>query len=274
MTGILAHTVTGDGPPLLLLNGGLMTYAAWEPYAAALAPAIRLVRCDLRGQLLSPGEPPLTLDGHVTDLLRLIDALGIESVHVAGASFGALVGIVLAATAGDRVRSLVAITATDRMTPHMDAGTGLVRQACREALEGGDRGKILDLINPATWSPSYLTAQATVLAARRQGVAMLPPPWFSGLDGLLASMLGLDLRPRLRLISCPTLVVGGERDVTFPVEHSRALAAGIPGARLVVVPGAPHGLVVEQAPLVIDLLRQFVGDVEHSRADAPAEQPS
>ena len=272
MTDILAHATNGDGPPLLLLNGGLMTMAAWEPYVTALAPSLRVVRCDLRGQLLSPGTPPATFEGHAKDLVRLLDALAIDRVHVAGASFGALVGIVLAATAPQRVRSLAAITATDRMTPQMDDGTRRVREACREALAGGDRGRILDFINPATWSPEYLQAQATVLAARRQAVAMLPSAWFTGLDGLLTSMLGLDLRALLPSIACPTVVIGGERDVTFPVEHSRDLARGIPGARVVILPDAPHGLVIERAPAVIDLLKHHVADVEN-QARSSATQP-
>jgi pimeloyl-ACP methyl ester carboxylesterase len=272
MTDILAHATNGDGPPLLLLNGGLMTIAAWEPYVTALAPSLRVVGCDLRGQLLSPGAPPATFQGHADDLVRLLDTLAIDTVHVAGASFGALVGVVLAASARQRVRSLTVITATDRMTPHMDDGTRRLREACREALAGGDGGRILDLINPATWSPEYLQAQATVLAARRRGVAMLPPAWFIGLDGLLTSMLGLDLRPLLPSITCPTVVIGGECDVTFPVEHSRDLARGIPGARLVIVPDAPHGLVIERAPAVIDLLKHHVADVE-ARERSRATQP-
>jgi pimeloyl-ACP methyl ester carboxylesterase len=112
--GVLAHTVSGDGPPLLLLNGGLMSYPAWEPLAGPLSGRFRLVRCDFRGQLLSPGPAPTTLEGHAADLLQLLDALQIESAHVAGVSLGALVGVTLAAGAPQRVRSLIAMNATDR----------------------------------------------------------------------------------------------------------------------------------------------------------------
>ena len=269
-TDVLAHVVTGDGPPLLLLNGGLMSYAAWEPLAAVIARSCRVVRCDFRGQLMSPGDAPSTFAGHADDLIRLLDALDIDSAHVAGASFGALAGITLAARAPRRVRSLVAITATDRMTPEMDAGSALMRDACRASLAGGDGGRVLDLINPATWSPEFLAAQAAVLAARRQVVATLPGAWFAGLDQLLASMEGLDLRPLLPQITCPTLVIGGETDVTFPVEHSRELAARIPRARLVVVPGGYHGL-VDRARLrgSIELLVGFVREAEAARATPP-----
>ena len=268
-TDILSHVVNGDGPPLLLLNGGLMSYAAWEPFVSGIAGTCRVVRCDFRGQLLSPGDAPATLVGHADDVLRLLDALGVESAHVAGASFGALVGITLAARAPRRIRSLAAITATDRMTPDMEAGSARMREACRAALAGGDGGRVLDLVTAATWSPGFLAAQAAVLAARRSAVALLPSKWFAGLERLLASMDGLDLRPLLSQITCPALVIGGERDVTFPVEHSRELAARIPHARLVVVPDGYHGLIVEQAPLVFGLLADFVREAEGARSVPP-----
>jgi pimeloyl-ACP methyl ester carboxylesterase len=269
-TDILTHVVNGDGPPLLLLNGGLMSYSAWEPLAAVIARSCRVVRCDFRGQLMSPGEAPTTFAGHADDLLRLMDALALDSAHIAGASFGALAGMTLAARAPGRLRSLVAITATDRMTPEMDAGSARMREACRVALDGGDGGRVMDLVNPATWSPEFLTAQSSVLAARRQAVAMLPRAWFVGLEQLLASMDGLDLRALLPGITCPTLIIGGDQDVTFPVEHSRALAAQIPRARLEIVPDGYHGLVVEHAPRVIQLLLDFVRDVETARAARPS----
>ena len=259
----LSHAVNGDGPPLLLLNGGLMSYAAWAPFAAGLGTSCRL---------LSPGEGPSTLAGHADDVLRLMDALAIDSAHVAGASFGALVGITLAARAPDRARSLAAVTATDRMTPEMDAGSALMREACRAALHGGDGGRVLDLVNPATWSPEFLAAQAGVLAARRQAVAALPRAWFAGLEQLLASMDGMDLGPILPQITCPTLVIGGDEDVTFPVEHSRTLASQIRHARLVVVAGGFHGLMVEHAPRVMELLVDFVRQSEAAWA-APRSGP-
>ena len=54
---VLTHRIDGDGPPLLLLNGGLMSIAVWQPFADALSSTRRVIRCDFRGQLLTPGPP-------------------------------------------------------------------------------------------------------------------------------------------------------------------------------------------------------------------------
>ena len=239
-----------------------MSYPAWEPLAGPLAASCRLVRCDFRGQLLSPGDAPTTLAGHADDVLRLLDAIQIESAHVAGVSFGGLVAITLAARAPSRVRSLIAMNVTERVTSEItERGTPL-RTAAHAAAQGGDGGLVLDLVAQTTWSPRYRAAQSAALAARRRAVSLLPRSWFAGLEQLMASLEHLDLTPLLPRITCPTLVVGGEADVTFPIAHSRALAAGISGAQLVVIPGGSHGVVIERSAEMVDLVVNFVRKAE------------
>jgi 3-oxoadipate enol-lactonase len=258
MSEVLAHQVDGAGEPVLLLNGGMMSMAAWEPVAAPLAGSFRVVRCDFRGQLLSPGEPRPDLGAHVEDLLALLDALEIEKAHVVGVSFGALVGLPFAARHPERVSSITAITATERITDAMWQGTVRLREAALEAVAGGDGGRVHDLIVPSTFTPAFLQAQAAALAFRRRQVAGLPPIWFRGVAAILSALQGMDLRPELPRIQCPALIVGAENDVTFPPEHSRVLVSGIPGARLEIVPGTAHGLAIEHAGLVVPILRDFL----------------
>src|SRR5664279_5163889 len=110
---VLTHRVDGDGSPLLLLNGGMMSMSAWEPVARRLAARHRVIRCDFRGQLLSPGEPRASMEEHADDVAALLDTLGEARVDVVAASFGAYVGLLLAARHPERVRAVVAATVTD-----------------------------------------------------------------------------------------------------------------------------------------------------------------
>ena len=255
---VLTHRVEGVGEPVLLLNGGLMTLGSWEPLAASLRERFQVLRCDFRGQLLSPGEPPATLDGHAADVAALLDRLGLKSAHVVGTSFGALVGIVLAARQPGRVRSLVLVTATERLGEGVEQGRALCAAAAREAAAGGDRAAAWDILTAATFSPAYREAQAAVLSARRAQLHLLPAAWFAGAAALLDALAGLDLRPLLPQVGCPTLVIAAGRDETFAPEHSRALAHGIPGARLLVVEGSGHALVVEQPEALRALVEGFL----------------
>lgn len=258
---LLAHRVAGQGPPLLLLNGGLMSMASWEPVAAPLEQHFRVVRCDLRGQLLSPGAPHAELSGHVEDVIALLDALRLDAVHLVGTSFGASVGMQLAARHPERASALVAIAATDRITDDEWRASQPLVDAARDAATGGDGGRVLDLLLPGTYSPTYLKTNARLLAERRAQLAALPPAWFEQLAGLLASLRGLDLRPELGSIRCPTLVVAAGQDTTFPVERSEALAAAIPGAALAVVPDSGHALVVEAPEPLAGILVEFLARI-------------
>lgn len=262
VTDILGHRVAGEGPPLVLLNGGLMSIGAWDRIAAPLEASFRVVRCDFRGQLLSPGEQEPRLEAHVEDVVRLLDFLEIERAHLAGASYGALTGTLLAALHPERARSLAAITTTDRITPGMWEETAQMREITREAAAGGDGGRVLDFLLPRTYTAEYLESQKEAMGVYRHWVSALPAVWFRGIASILSSLEGLDLTPRLGAIRCPALVVAAEGDRTFPLEHARALAAGIPDARLEIVPGGSHGLVVEQPERVVEILLSFLRSLE------------
>jgi pimeloyl-ACP methyl ester carboxylesterase len=257
---MLAHRVDGTGDPLLLLNGGMMTMAAWDGIVARLASGYRVIRCDFRGQLasLALGGPPPTLDGHATDLLTLLDHLGVPRAHVVGASFGALVGIVLAASQPDRVQTLVAANATDAITPDDRLEGEPLRRAVRDAAGGGDGRVVLDLMAPRTFSDAWMAASAAEYEVRRARFGSLPAAWFAGIDGLLGALEHADLRPLLPRLSMPTLVVAAERDRTFPPARSQALAAGIAGASLVIVPGAAHALVAENPAAFVEAILPFL----------------
>lgn len=261
--GILAHRVDGAGAPLVLLNGGLMSMSAWDAVAAALGTRHRVVRCDFRGQLLSPGPPPATLAGHAADVVALLDHLDLARVHLAGTSFGAFVAVKLAASHPERVASLALVAATDRVVKGSEeaALSAALRQACRAAAAGGDGGRVLDVLAPQAFSPAWRAAQREALLVRRQQLAAMPRAWFRGVEAFLDALEGLDLRPDLARVRCPALVLGAELDRTFPLQWSRTLAASLSSATLEVVPGAGHAIVVEAPDRVAQILESFLARV-------------
>jgi pimeloyl-ACP methyl ester carboxylesterase len=250
---VLTHRIDGDGPPLLLLNGGLMSIEAWQPFAAALSSRFRVIRCDFRGQLLTPGPPfAASWEAHVDDVVELLDTLNVERAHVVGVSFGAEVAMLFAALQPSRVSRLTVISATDYTTEAM-------RQDAHEgrAFARTDPAELLRRVARKTWSPAFLAAQPGDFIERRaQQAALLPPAFWAGAEAILALLETLDLRPVLPTIAAPTLVIGGEDDEVFPSEHSRAIAAAIPNARLEIVAGTGHGLLFERGARVIELLAE------------------
>ena len=199
-----------------------------------------------RSTTYEPGRPGYGGEDLVADAAGVLDGYGLTAAHVVGASAGGALAQLLALDAPDRVRSLVLIGTSpavpgDRSLPPPSAAfVQFVRSA---TVDWADAGSVTD----------YLVAYARVLAGEerpfeeaetrelvRRDVARARD--FSALQnhGLLRD----DDRPRepLSSIQAPTLVIHGTADPVFPFPHGQALAAEIPGARLLALEGAGHGL--------------------------------
>lgn len=254
---MIFSTVDGSGPPLLLLNGIAMSAASWRPVAEPLSERFTAIRCDLRGQLMSPGLPPQDLGAHVGDVLELLDHLGFDSVHILATSFGGAVGALLAARHPERVRSLLSVASADGFTDVMAAEVRRWRDGVLQSLEGGDRGHLSDVLEPVVYSPAYVKAHTEERSLRRAQIAALPKQWFADLVGLLDSADSFSLRDELGSIRCPTLIVAAELDGFIPLDRCRGLADAIPGADFKVIEGAGHAVVVENPTAVVNLAMEF-----------------
>ncbi|MDX2437895.1 MAG: alpha/beta fold hydrolase [Acidobacteriota bacterium] len=241
-----------------------MTAVSWQAVARPLAETFRVIRCDFRGQLMTPGEPPRDVAEHADDLATLLDHLGLHSVHVVGTSFGGVVGTLFAARHPDRARSLITIASADGFDDVMADEVGRWRQGCVEALEGDDRGALSDTLEPVVYSPRWVAAHAAERSQRRTQIAALPDAWFEGLIGLLDSAHSLRLRDELVEITAPTLVIAAELDGFVPLDRARGLANAISGARFEIIEGAGHAVVVEQPQAIVDLCVAFLEDLGSS----------
>lgn len=246
---LLAYRVEGptqgDGEPLLILNGGLMSYAAWGPLSTRLRKRHRLILCDLRGQLLSPGPAPPDLAGNVADLTALLDHLGLDSVHVLGASYGGEIGLLLAALAPRRVRSLVAVTVADHADEAMRRDGDEWRELLAAATDEEGRGRFYLRLIESVYSREFRRRFVEELAARRSLLAAMPDAWWNNLETILEAVASLDVRPHLGAIGCPTLVVIAADDRLMATERSLAVAAAIAGAETRMHETSGHALVAE-----------------------------
>lgn len=254
---MIGHKLRGDADEtILLLNGGMMTFAAWEPVSSGLVSPYSVLGCDLQGQLLSPGPGHPDLADHVPDLVALLDSLELDAVHVMGASFGGEVGVHLASMRPDRVKTMALVTAGDRTPPGMREDSAELRQLARIASGGGPSGPFRERLVDRVYSDEYLDSHAAELAARKD--VPLPEAWYQGLDGILESVEDFDLTALLPKIQCPTLVVHAARDAVFPEDRVRALADGIPDAEWRVHPTSGHALVAEDPDWLVATYLDFL----------------
>lgn len=252
------HQVDGEGEPLLLLNGVFMTAASWQAVARPLAKTYRVIRCDFRGQLMTPASPPDDIGGNSDDVAALFDELGIDAAHLVGTSLGGVVGAIVAGRYPDRVRSLITIASADGFHSHRAEEIGRWRDACVRTLEGGDRGELSDVIEPVVFSPQWIEAHRAERAQRRAQIAALPDLWFENAVGLLEGARSVRLRDELEAIACPAMVVAAELDGFISVNEVRDMAVRIAGAHFEVIEGAGHAVVVEKPQRVVELVETFL----------------
>ncbi|GAA2444184.1 alpha/beta fold hydrolase [Streptomyces glaucus] len=238
-----------DGPedaPVLILGPSLgTTWHMWDRQVPELAQQWRVLRFDLPGHGGAPAYPAGSVADLTARLLATLDALGVQRFGYTGCALGGAIGIELALRHPERLASLALIAASPRF------GT---------ADEFRQRGVIvrtngLDPIartSPDRWfTGGFAAAQPAITEWAVQMVRTTDPGCYIAACEALASF---DVRHELARVGVPTLVlVGSEDQVTGPAE-ARTLVAGIPDARLAVVPGASHLVPVEQPAAVTDLL--------------------
>jgi pimeloyl-ACP methyl ester carboxylesterase/hemoglobin-like flavoprotein len=258
----LAYQVIGDAPLDLVLVQGWLTHleAIWDHDAPArflegLASTARLILFDQRGTGMSErdgaGASP---DQRMKDLHAVLDAAGSRRAALLGVGSGVTPCALFAAAHPERTAALLCYGGAARMGAAPDAPYGLTAAAIaaaeREIRSGWGRPLFLEQRAPSMagdlsfrgWWASYLRLAGSPGGAIR----------------MLRTSASIDIRRTLPSIRVPSLVLHRAGDRVLPVEASRDMAARIPGARLVELPGDDHLPFAGDAPALLDELRRFL----------------
>jgi 3-oxoadipate enol-lactonase len=249
----VAFAVDGSGPPLVLCHGTTSDRSSWQAQVVALSSNFTLIRPEYPGSgetVDHASSEPLQLDDLVAQVVGVCDSLGHKQFHVGGWSLGGVVATAVAAAHPDRVLSLTAVagwvTSDARIRLTMDLWEQLIatdpRLFARYAMVDGMSATMQAMIEPMadmvidTMAPNIAPGSARQIDLDRR----------------------IDLSGQLAKITAPTLVVGGTDDRWIGIDHQRALAAGIDGARLVEL-DCGHLLPQEQTEALNDLIVAHVG---------------
>ncbi len=268
INGITLATETfgqADNPALLLIQGAGNSMISWgDEFCRQLADSGKFViRYDSRDAGRSTsyevGNPGYTLRDLESDAAMLLDTYGVQKAHVVGLSQGAAITQLLAIDHPDRLLSATLISGTpggpghdNPDLPPMTEGIAKIysgeagpaepdwsnRDSVADYLMEGERPFAGDAPFDAEW---FRTTGATVFDRTVNLAAQMTNPFL--LDA------GDPWREKLASITTPTLVIHGQNDPLFPVEHGEALAKEIPGATLVKIPDMGHAQI---APAVWD----------------------
>ncbi|WP_153810304.1 3-oxoadipate enol-lactonase [Nocardia sp. SYP-A9097] len=246
--------VDGDpaGIPLVLINALGSDLSIWDGYVQPLVDnGFRVIRFDARGHGESPVPAgPYRLADLGADVVALLDRLGIKAAHIVGVSLGGMTGLWLARHHPDRVRGLVVCCSSAQ-----PGNAAMWLERAEQARSEGMR-QIADGSVTRWFTPEWLAQHPETAQYMRDLTAATTP---AGYAACCAALSGLDLTDDLPHIAVPTAVLSTAQDPAFPPEHGRAIAAGIPNARLEIIDGAAHlGPIERPEPFlssIIDHLR-------------------
>jgi len=255
--------------PLLLIMGLGATLEWWWRLIPILSSRFRTIVYDNRGVGRSDVPPgPYAIPAMAEDASAVMDAAGMASAHVFGASMGGMIAQELALRHPSRVRSLIlgctacggrqSVPASKAVSAALSARSTMTREEAMWAMAP----YIFD-----AGTPRALVAEDIAV---RLGATVSNDGYFAQLAGIRAWSGTYD---RLTGITMPTLVIHGETDELVPAENGRIIAKAIPGARLVMIPHASHIFFTDQFQASNDALLSFLAASPSADASAIEKEP-
>jgi pimeloyl-ACP methyl ester carboxylesterase len=236
------YEIHGDeGTPLVLLHGGVMTIdLTYADLIPTLAKKHRVIAVEFQAHGRTADiDRDMTYANLASDVVGLLDHLGIDRAHVLGHSMGGGTVLELAVHHGDRLLSAVPISASVRPD-----------------------GSHPDLADPSTYETSPIMPTAQDFADMAEAYARLSPhpDQFDALP--MRTMKTVEgwtgwTDEQLAGITSPTLVVVGDNDFTLPA-HAALMQQLIPGSQLAILPGTTHMQATRRADLLLPMLAAFL----------------
>jgi DNA-binding winged helix-turn-helix (wHTH) protein/pimeloyl-ACP methyl ester carboxylesterase len=248
----LAYASIGSGPPLVKASNWLTHLdfewgsPIWRHWWSALSLHHRVIRYDERGNGMSQGDvADVSFDTWVRDLETVVDAAGLDRFPLLGISRGGPIAIAYAVKHPERVTHLVLYGAF---------AAGMNHVAKPHELEARRALISLTRLGWGLNNPGF----CKVFTCRYiPGATPEQEQWFDELQRVSTSPENaarlmergdnVDIRPMLAQVTTPTLVIHCDRDQAIPAENGRQIAAAIPNARYVSLPGTNH-LMLEEEP--------------------------
>jgi len=256
---VLKYEIKGRGEPLVLISDLGSDMTTWGLQVAEFAYDNFVISFDNRGVGGSDApDGPYSVEMLAQDTLALMDVLGVEQAHVLGTSLGGMVGLEMAVSRPNRVRSLTLAATSARMTQRWRF---VMETALSAAAKGVDQETITRFLLPWTYSDHMLMGgkrleglvKARAVRARQQS--------FQALASQIAACSSFNGAEMLGKVRAPTLVIAGKHDLLTPIYCSEELVHGIAGARLEILEGG-HGLHTEAAEAFNVAVMRFLREVD------------
>jgi 2-succinyl-6-hydroxy-2,4-cyclohexadiene-1-carboxylate synthase len=234
-------------PTVVLLHGFTHTGASWDPVVSALGERYRALAIDIRGHGSASGREPVALEGVLEDLA----AVAPDRFTLVGYSMGGRIALHAALALPERIERLVLVGGSPGIADPTDRAARLEDD---DRLAADIEGMDIDAFARRWAQTPVLAGQSpdVLAAAQADRLRNRPASLAAALRGLGTAALP-SLWERLREIRVPVALVVGERDEKFRAVAAR-MAAELPSAEVVIVPGAGHAVHLEAPASVASVI--------------------
>ena len=248
----------GEGPPIIMLNGIMMSTPSWRPFIPALSKHNKLILLDLldQGQSTKMSENfDITLQADVVK--HVLDALQIPKASVAGISYGASVAMHFAIKYPNYVDKLALFNCIAHTSPWI-AAIGESWKLARATPEAYYYATI-----PIIYSMDFYNKNLDWIEARKAFLiqnVFNNQDFLNAMDRLINSAANHDVREGLNRITAKTLLVGATEDYLTPIAEQKFIREQIPSAELAIMHGCGHAAMYEQPDVFTALLTGFINN--------------
>jgi 3-oxoadipate enol-lactonase len=249
--GTVNAAQAGEGRPLLLFHSLLSDRASFDAIVPELATSFRVIVPELPGFGLSHA----VTGGFAAVADRMAEAVteaaGGQEAIVLGNGYGGFVALQMAIRHPGIAAKLVL---ADCGAAFSEAGREAFRNMAAASSAKG-LAAITDLAMRRLFATEFQTEHPDLMGDRRAAFLKTDPDVFRA---ACAALTELDLRPRLKAVDVPVLVLVGEFDEATPPPMSHELVAGLPQARLLIIPGCAHVPQLQSPQLFLDAIGDFL----------------
>jgi len=250
------YSVVGEGDPILILNGIMMSTMSWGSFEKHFTKENKLVLVDLLDQGQSDKmTEAFDQDIQVEVVHALLDEIKIEKISILGTSYGGEVALQFAVKYPDSVHRMVLANTVSKTNAWLKE----IGEAWNHAVNVPEAYYCTTI--PTIYSPGYYDRRKEWMAQRKEiliKTAFANKDFLDSMVRLTNSANNHDVIDALPKIETPTLIIGCEQDHITPLEEQRFMAKHMPNAELVIFPETGHAAFYERPYVFTAIMLGFI----------------
>jgi len=250
------YEVHGNGVPLIILNGIMMSTLSWSMFLPELIKDNQVILLDFFDQ----GQSDKMTHSYKQDLQvevvkAVIDELKLTNINLLGISYGGEVALQFALKYGHFIQKLLLFNTTAWTNPWLyDIGVGW-----KQVAKTNDGEMFYNVTIPIIYSPSFYTQHATGMNVRKEVLkGVFTPSFLASVFRLIESAEGYDIRDQLSHIEAKTLIVGSDFDFITPSPDQREIHEGIPHSTYFQIKDCGHASMYEKPLEFLSILKGYL----------------